>query len=149
MFLVMFLAYLLQDPLALAVMAGFSLLVGLAVATSKIGSGASGRVAHEGVGAGGAPTTEVVVDVLWTRIAVGYDIAWMVVGTSAVVALGSMGSAAFHDNHQGIPPDIGWALLVGAATSVFGQYAHWRATRPRPRRRVRVPNLVPVPSHNR
>jgi len=146
--LILVLASLVQNPLLLALMVFFSFLLAMAVTTSRMGIGTQGRVAHESAGAGGSADTEVSVDHRWAAIAVGYDIYLAFLVVSGLISLGMMGSSAFKPDHQGIPPGIGWVLIFTSGSFVFGQYAHWRATRPRPRRRVHVKALIPVLSKN-
>lgn len=134
-----------QDPAALAATALIAVLAGIALATSKIG-GVNNRVAHATSGADGSPNTEVDVDRLWARVAVGVDIYFVVAMSSSMIAIGRMGSAAFKNNGQGIPADLGYVMIFSVATVVLRQYAHWRATRPRPRRKVRARVLSPAVS---
>lgn len=133
------------NPIAEAVILIFSVIVGAAIMSSKWGGDVDGRVAHETAGAGGSAHTEVSVDMRWARIAVAMDTIMSLGAVFVLVAVGLAGTAAFKQDNT-LPPDLGWSMIVSAVFYTFDYYAHWRATRPRPKRRVRVwlGNLIPA-----
>lgn len=127
-----------ENPIMEAVIIIFAMIIATAFMTSRMGAGSQGRVAHQTAGAGGATNrTEITVDKRWANVAAGCDVFLSLGGTFDLITIGSLGSGAYKQTH-GIPPYLGYALIFGAAFMTLTFYAHWRATRPRPKRRVRV-----------
>jgi hypothetical protein len=135
--LVLIVATFIENPIMEAVCFVFSMIVATALLTSRMGTGTHGRVAHQTAGADGSAETEVVVDHRWATIAAACDVVICAASVLELATIGSLGSGAYQQSH-GIPPFLGWALIFAAAAITFVFYAHWRATRPRPKRRVRV-----------
>ena len=143
---VVVIAMFVANPIAEAVVFMFGLCVAAALMTSRFGPGIQGRVAHQTAGAGGSTSrTEVAVDHRWARVAAGCDVIFCAATVVDLAAIGVIRSRAYQQSH-GIPPTLGWAMIGGAAIVLFTSYAHWRATRPRPPRRVRVWIRARVPA---
>lgn len=135
---VVMIAAFVENPIMEAVILVFAMIVATALMTSRMGFGTHGRVAHQTAGAGGNPGhTEITVDRRWATAAVTGDVFLCFGALFDLVSIGSMGSSAYKQSN-GIPPYLGYALIFGAGLMTFIFYAHWRATRPRPKRRVRV-----------
>lgn len=127
-----------ENPIMEAVILIFAVIMATALMTSHMGTGMHGRVAHQAAGDGGNTSrTEITVDRRWAWVAAACDMFLCVGGTFDLFTIGSLGSKAYQQSH-GVPPTLGYALIFGGAFMSLTFYAHWRATRPRPRRRVRV-----------